>query len=100
MRVIVPATGNQVIGMLKTTSLVSVIGLAELLYSVQIIYARNFQPIPLLLVACLWYLAATTVLSLAQRQLERRLGRGFVPAPRVRLRNWIPSRQSSDAPSS
>jgi polar amino acid transport system permease protein len=90
MRVIVPATGNQVIGMLKTTSLVSVIGLAELLYSVQIIYARNFQPIPLLLVACLWYLAATTVLSLAQRQLERRLGRGFVPAPRVRLRNWIP----------
>jgi polar amino acid transport system permease protein len=98
MRVIVPATGNQVIGMLKTTSLVSVIGLAELLYSVQIIYAANFQPIPLLLVACLWYLAATTVLSLGQRQLERRLGRGFVPAPRIRLRNSIPSQLSSDVP--
>ena len=98
MRVIVPATGNQVIGMLKTTSLVSVIGLAELLYSVQIIYARNFQPIPLLVVASLWYLAATTVLSLAQRRLERRLGRGFAPPPRVRLRSSILSRQSSDNP--
>src|SRR6478752_1907114 len=57
MRVIVPPTGNETISMLKTTSLVSVIAYAELLYSAQIIYGRTFQTIPLLLVASIWYLA-------------------------------------------
>ena len=56
MRVIIPPTGNETIGMLKTTSLVSVITVAELLYSAQIIYARNFEMIPLLMVASIWYL--------------------------------------------
>ncbi len=83
MRVIVPPTGNQVISMLKSTSLVSVIALAELLYSAQSIYTRTFQTIPLLIVVSLWYLAMTTVLTLGQRQLERRLNsgaRGLRPA--------------------
>jgi polar amino acid transport system permease protein len=77
MRVIVPPTGNQVIGMLKGTSLVSVIAIAELLYSAQIIYSNNYQTIPLLIVASLWYLVMTTVLSVGQHFLERKYGRGY-----------------------
>jgi polar amino acid transport system permease protein len=78
MRVIVPPTGNETISMLKTSSLVSVIAYTELLYSVQLIYSVNYQQIPLLLVACFWYLVFTTVLSIGQHFLERRLARGAV----------------------
>lgn len=77
LRVIVPATGNQVILMLKTTSLVSVIALPELLYSAQTIYARTFEIIPLLIVASIWYLIVCSILSVGQFYLERTLGRGF-----------------------
>ncbi|WP_237710940.1 amino acid ABC transporter permease [Saccharopolyspora spinosa] len=76
MRVIIPPTGNQVIGMLKTTALVSVIALPDLLYSAQLIYNRNFNPIPLLIVASLWYLLLTTILSIAQHYIERHFNRG------------------------
>jgi len=76
MRVIIPPTGNETISMLKTTSLVSVIATTELLYSVQLIYAVNFRTIPLLIVASIWYLIVTTVLSIGQFYLERRFGRG------------------------
>jgi polar amino acid transport system permease protein len=62
--------------MLKTTSLVVVIGYFELLTSVQRIYSVNFQTIPLLIVAALWYLALTSVLSIGQGFVERRYGRG------------------------
>ncbi|SDD28287.1 amino acid ABC transporter permease [Paraburkholderia lycopersici] len=75
MRVIVPPTGNQLIGMLKTTSLVSVIAMEELLYSAQLIYTTNFQTIPLLIVASTWYLVLTTVLSIGQNALERHFGK-------------------------
>ncbi len=76
MRVIVPPTGNETISMLKTTSLVSVIAVTELLYSVQLIYAVNYRTIPLLIVASIWYLIVTTVLSFGQYYLERYFGRG------------------------
>jgi polar amino acid transport system permease protein len=76
MRVIIPPTGNQAIGMLKSSSLVSVTALPELLYSAQSIYARTFQTIPLLIVASLWYLILTTVLSVGQFYIERYFGRG------------------------
>lgn len=76
MRFIIPPTGNEAIGMLKTTSIVSVIALSDLLYSAQSIYSRNFQTIPLLLVASLWYLALTSLFSLAQSRIERRFNRG------------------------
>ena len=78
MRVIIPPTGNQVIGMLKYTSLVSVISLAELLYSAELIYARNFEAIPLLITASVWYLIATSVLMAGQRRLERHFGQGWL----------------------
>jgi polar amino acid transport system permease protein len=76
MRVIIPPTGNETISMLKNSSLVSVIAVAELLYAVQLIYAVNYKTIPLLIVASIWYLAATTVLSIGQYYLERHYGRG------------------------
>jgi polar amino acid transport system permease protein len=76
MRVIVPPLGNATIIMLKTSALVSVIGGLDLLTRTQNIYAQNFEVIPLLMVATLWYLALTTVLSLGQRYLERRFARG------------------------
>lgn len=75
MRVIIPPTGNQVISMLKTTSLVSVIALNDLLYSAQIIYSANYKVIPLLLVASFWYLVIVTLLTLVQSRIERHFGR-------------------------
>lgn len=75
MRVILPPTGNQVISMLKSTSVVSVLAFPELLYSAQLIYAQNFLTIPLLIVASIWYLIVTSLLTLGQGLLERRLGR-------------------------
>jgi polar amino acid transport system permease protein len=63
--------------MLKMTSLVSVISLADLLYSAQLIYSVNFQTIPLLITVSLWYLIITSVLTIGQSRVERRFSRGF-----------------------
>ncbi len=76
MPAIVPASGNMLISMLKATSIVSVIAVQDLLYSAQLIYNQNFQVIPLLLVATLWYVILTTVLSIGQYYVERRYARG------------------------
>jgi polar amino acid transport system permease protein len=76
MRVIMPPTGNETISMLKTTSLVSVVAYTELLAAVQNIYAANYEEIPLLVVATVWYLIATTILSIGQYYIERRFARG------------------------
>jgi len=76
MRFIIPPTGNQVIGMLKESSLASVITVTELLNSVELVYSRTFQPIPLLIVASLWYLAATSVFTAGQYYVERYFSRG------------------------
>jgi polar amino acid transport system permease protein len=98
MRVIVPPTGNETISMLKTTSLVSVIAYSELLYSVQLIYAVNYRQIPLLLVACIWYLIITTILSIGQYYIERRFGRGssreLPETPLQRLRRQLAIRHA------
>ena len=76
MPAIVPASGNLLIGMVKATSIVSVIAVQDLLGSAQLIYNENFQIVPLLLVATLWYIVLTTVLSIGQFFLERRFARG------------------------
>jgi len=76
MRVIIPPTGNETISMLKTTSLVSVIAVGDLLYAAQAIYAVNFKTIPLLITASIWYLVCTSVLYVGQYYLERYYGRG------------------------
>jgi polar amino acid transport system permease protein len=76
MRVIIPPTGNETISMLKYTSLASVIAVHDLLYSAQLIYDVNYKVIQLLIVASVWYLVCTTVLSIGQFYLERHYGRG------------------------
>jgi polar amino acid transport system permease protein len=76
MRVIIPPTGNETISMLKTTSLVVVIGYFELMTSAQRIYSVNFQTIPLLIVVAIWYLLLTSLLSIGQYYIERYYGRG------------------------
>ncbi|MEU8080975.1 amino acid ABC transporter permease [Catellatospora citrea] len=76
MRVIAPPMGNEVITMLKSTALVSVIAGRDLMTAVQTVYAQNYKVIPLLAVAAIWYLAMVSVLSLAQYFVERRFGRG------------------------
>ncbi len=79
---IIPATGNQFIGMFKETSLVSVLGVAELLQSAQLIYARTYETIPLLIVASLWYLVMTLALSYPQSLLEKKYSRSTSRLPR------------------
>ncbi|TCB97161.1 amino acid ABC transporter permease [Micromonospora zingiberis] len=77
LRVTVPPASNEAIGLLKYSSVVSVIALPELLYSGQLIYARTYETIPVLLVVCIWYLVVVTLLTLLEHWLERRLGVGF-----------------------
>ncbi|HUY43257.1 MAG TPA: amino acid ABC transporter permease [Acidimicrobiales bacterium] len=90
MRVIIPPTGNEIISMLKTSSLASIIGVTETLGAATNIYSANYEVIPLLLTASLWYLLWTTVLSSGQFYVERYFGRGSLrtppPTPLQRLR--------------
>lgn len=78
MRVIIPPTGNEVISMLKTTSLVTAVPFTLDLYGItsREIAARTFEPVPLLLVAATWYLVITSVLMVGQYYLERHYSRG------------------------
>jgi len=76
MRSIVPPAGNMLIGTLKGTSIVSVIAVQDLLYSVQLVYHRTYQIIPLLMVATIWYTVVTSVLSLGQHYVEKHYARG------------------------
>lgn len=77
MRIIIPPTGNEVISMLKTTSLVAAIPLSIDLYGVSRgISAVTFTPVPLLIVASLWYLLFTSVLMVGQHFIEKRFARG------------------------
>jgi polar amino acid transport system permease protein len=76
MRVILPPTGNEVISMLKTTSLAASIGVLELTGAAQNIYASNYKIMDLLICASLWYIIMTTILSIGQYYVERHFGRG------------------------
>jgi polar amino acid transport system permease protein len=91
MRVIIPPTGNELISMLKTTSLVVAVPLTSELYSKsREIALALFQPVPLLICASLWYLAITSILMVGQYYLERHYARGsqrsLPPTPLEKLR--------------
>ncbi len=92
MRVIIPPTGNETISMLKTTSLAVFVSYNELLGSATNIYSRTYQVIPLLIVASLWYLFLTSILTFGQFYLERYFARGALrelpPTPLQKLR-WL-----------
>lgn len=84
MRVIIPPTGNEVISMLKTTSLVVAVPFAlELFGRQRDIAAVTYQPVPMLIVASLWYLAATSILMVGQFYLERHYAKGVTQRPDI-----------------
>jgi ABC-type proline/glycine betaine transport system permease subunit len=93
MRAILPTAGNEIIGLLKGTSVVYVMSIGELFYQVQVIYGRNGRVIPLLLVATAWYVVLTSLLSIAQYYVERRYARGAnrtpPPTPLQRARRFV-----------
>ncbi|MBP2707690.1 amino acid ABC transporter permease [Microbispora sp. RL4-1S] len=99
MRSIVPAAGNEIIGLVKGTSVVYIMALPELFYQVQVIYNRNGRVIAMLLVAAIWYLVLTTVLSVGQYYVERRFGRGLAralpPTPVWRVRRVLAVRRAA-----
>jgi polar amino acid transport system permease protein len=81
MRSILPTGFNEIIGLAKGTSMVYVLALPELFYTVQVIYRRNLEVIPLLMVATVWYLVIMTALSVVQHYIERYYSRGAVRNP-------------------
>lgn len=84
MRVIIPPTGNQVISMLKTTSLVTAVPFTLDLYGrARDISAVTYQPVPMLIVASIWYLTATSILMVGQYFLERHFAKGVAQRPDV-----------------
>jgi polar amino acid transport system permease protein len=86
MRIIIPPTGNEVISMLKTTSLVAAVPFSFDLYGrARDIAVEIFDPVPLLLVASAWYLLFTSILMIGQYFLERRFSRGVGQARHTRL---------------
>ena len=90
MRIIIPPTGNETISMLKTTSLVSTIAVVDLFQAAQNIASTTYEVVPLLLVASLWYLFFTSILTVGQYYIERYYARGssreLPPTPLQRLR--------------
>ncbi|HET9088732.1 MAG TPA: amino acid ABC transporter permease [Acidimicrobiales bacterium] len=90
MRVILPPTGNETISMLKNISIASVIGFAELYYQASDIYAQNYETIPLLIVASIWYLALTSIAYVGQYFLERKVGQGFSRSQQATMKErWL-----------
>lgn len=77
MRVVIPPLGNEFIGLLKTSSLASIIGFSDLLRSSQDLYYDSGRVIELLMVAGFWYLVVVSIASVGQMGLERRFGRGY-----------------------
>ena len=86
-RVIVPPLGNEFNNMLKTTSLLVVIGVQELYVTFSLKNARLFAPFELFLAAAVWYLLLTSIWAIIQAEVERRLGAGYAGgAPSLRER--------------
>ncbi len=89
LRAIIPTTFNEIISLAKGTSMVYVLAMPELFYTIQMIYNRTQQVIPLLMVGAAWYLIITTVLSLLQHSVERSLARSVTrEVPLSRWRQW------------
>jgi polar amino acid transport system permease protein len=102
MRAIVPTAFNEIIGLAKGTSIVYVLALPELFYTVQVIYRRNLAVIPLLMVATVWYLIIMVGLSAIQFYVERHFARGALrtlpPTPVQRLKAWRAGRVAAPVP--
>ena len=97
MRFIIPPTGNQFLSLLKTTSLVSVIGGGDLLTRVQEIYSQNFKVVELLIVASLWYLLLTSLATVGQYYIERHFSKGESSESPTRRKRQLRYRLQSSA---
>lgn len=79
-RVVVPPLGNEFNNMLKTTSLLVVIAVPELYVTFEQLNGSgrtSFHPFELFLACALWFLLLTTIWSIIQAFIERRVGRGY-----------------------
>lgn len=76
-RIIIPPLGNSVNGLLKTTSVTSVISMEELLRRTQILIQEHFLVLELFAVAALYYLILTTLWDVVQRRIEARFGKAY-----------------------
>ncbi len=85
LRSIIPTGFNEIISLAKGTAMVYVLAMPELFYTIQMVYNRTQQVIPLLMVAAVWYLLITTVLSVFQHYVERWLARGATREPVSRI---------------
>ncbi len=89
LRTIIPGAFNEIISLAKGTAMVYVLAMPELFYTIQMIYNRTQDVIPLLMVAVVWYLVITSVLSLLQYGVERWLARSVDHQPAAaRWRKW------------
>ncbi|MFE6053283.1 amino acid ABC transporter permease [Kitasatospora sp. NPDC056446] len=102
MRGILPAAANELISLLKGTSVVYVMAIGELFYQTQVIYGRTGRVVPLLMVATVWYVVLTTVLSIGQYYVERFFARGAQrtppPTPLQRLRTFVEGLRARSQP--
>ncbi|MGO4724144.1 MULTISPECIES: amino acid ABC transporter permease [unclassified Inquilinus] len=76
MRLIIPPTGNQFIAMLKDSSLVSVMGVWEIMFLARTHGRAEFKYMEMLIVAALIYWAMSAVFELVQARIEKRFGKG------------------------
>lgn len=91
MRTIVPTSVNEIIGLVKGTSVVYVLAYGELFYTVGVIYGRNQRVVPLLMVAAIWYVIITTVITVIQFYVERHYAKGAVrtlPPTPLQVARW------------
>src|SRR4051812_11194373 len=90
MRAILPSAANELVNLLKSTSVVYILAIGEIFYQVQVVYGRNGRIVPLLMVASVWYIILTAALSILQFYVERHYARGALrnlpPTPLQRLR--------------
>jgi polar amino acid transport system permease protein len=93
IRVIIPATGNEFISMLKTSSIAILVTYGEFLTRARGIYSTNLQVMELLMVATIWYVVLTSTASIGQYYLERHFARGqaqeLAPTPLRRVRQAL-----------
>ncbi|GAA5236272.1 amino acid ABC transporter permease [Verticiella sediminum] len=98
IRIIIPPLGNSVNGLLKATSLASVISMQELMHRAQVLMQAKFEVLELYCVAAVYYLLLTSLWGLVQTRLERHYGRGYAPTAKApAARRWLRARTSSAA---
>ena len=79
IRIIIPPLGNSVNGLLKATSLASVISMEELMRRSQVLMQAKFEVLELYCVAAVFYLVLTSLWDVVQRRLEKHYGKGYAP---------------------